>query len=131
MSIQSADFPSFSADFASLKRFPFSRGDLLPLQPGALWRLECGAVRSMTWNEDGAAIALGYWGAKDVVGDPLTRIRPYQLECLTGVEATLIPARSWYLAIDAIVAHAQHGEEFLAIVRYERVYKRLSQLLLW
>jgi len=131
MSIQSADFPRFSAEFASLKQFPFSRNDLLPMQPGALWRLESGVVRSVTWSEEGTVVTLGYWATGDVLGQPLTRIQPYQLECLTGVEATLIPAHSWHLVLDAIMAHAQQSEELLDIVRCERVYRRLSQLLLW
>ncbi len=41
----------------------FSRGDSIPPWPDVLWRIEGGAVRSMTWSEEGTLITLGYWGS--------------------------------------------------------------------
>lgn len=119
---------------ANLKQLPFSqfnRHDLLPLQEDFLWRIEWGVVRSLTWSEDGTLATLGYWGVGDVVGQPLSRLRPYQVECLTCVEAISIPEQHWYLVFDSIVSHAQQSEELLNIVRHQRVCERLHQLLLW
>ncbi|ERN42617.1 catabolite gene activator and regulatory subunit of cAMP-dependent protein kinase [Rubidibacter lacunae KORDI 51-2] len=129
--ISGTEFPSFSANLATLSRLPFSRSDLLPAQPEILWRVEWGVVRTITWNDDGTVVTLGYWGKGDVVGQPLTRLQPYQIECLTSVEVTAIPSHRWHQVLDAIVAHSWQSEELLSIVRYERVYKRLERLLTW
>lgn len=115
----------------NLTRLPFSRNDLLPLQKDILWRIEWGAVRTLTWSDEGTIVTLGYWGAGDVVGQPLSRLRPHQIECLTSVEATSIPSNHWHLVFDSIISHVQQSEELLSIVRHERVYKRLQQLLIW
>lgn len=109
----------------------FSYRDLIPLQPDALWRITWGAVRTSTWNEEGTPTTVGYWGPGDVVGQPLSRIQPYQIECLTSVEVELIPSHQCHQALEAIFLHSQQTEELLSIVRNERVNCRLQQLLLW
>lgn len=111
--------------------FPFSRNDLLPLKPDILWRIEWGAVRSLTWSDEGSVVTVGYWGSGDVVGHALSRLHPHQIECMTSVEATAVPDRAWPELLDAIIAHVQQTEELLSIVRYERIYQRLERLLLW
>ena len=40
----------------------FSRGDTIPPRTDVLWRIERGAVRTLTWSVDGTLITLGYWG---------------------------------------------------------------------
>lgn len=116
---------------ANLTRLPFSRTDLLPLRSDVIWRVEWGAVRSLTWNDEGTVITLGYWGAGDVVGQPLSHLQPYQIECLTSVEVVSIPSPCWPSILDSILEHARQTEELLSIVRYERVYQRLDELLFW
>jgi CRP-like cAMP-binding protein len=122
------EFPSVPKQ---LTRLPFSRNDHLPSRQDLLWSLEWGIVRTLTWNEEGVSITLGYWGAGDVVGQPLSGAYPYQIECLTSVEATSVPVDQWHHFIDGIIRHSQATEELFSIVRSERVYNRLDQLLIW
>ena len=109
----------------------FSYRDLIPLEPDALWRITWGAVRTFTWNEEGTPTTLGYWGPGDVVGQPLSRIQPYQVECLTSVEVELIPSELCHHVLEAIFLHSQQTEEILSIVRQERINCRLQQFLVW
>ncbi|PSO66376.1 MAG: replication/maintenance protein [Cyanobacteria bacterium QH_9_48_43] len=116
---------------ANLVRFPYSRNDLLPLRPNILWRIEWGTVRTLTRSEEGTVVTLGYWGTGDVVGHSLSRLQPHQMECLTSVEVVRIPSHNWHQVLNEIISHLQQTEELLSIVRNERVYQRLQQLLVW
>jgi len=109
----------------------FSRRDLLPAREDVLWRIERGAVRTVTWSEQGALIALGYWGVGDVVGHSLSRVKPYQIECLTSVEMSILPSELWYQTLDAMFVHVQQSEELLNIVHRKPVALRLWQFLVW
>lgn len=109
----------------------FNRRDLIPLRPNTLWLLEQGAVRTTTWNEEGSLMTLGYWGSDDVVGQPLSHTCPYQVECLTCVEACCIPWHQCDRILEAICRHTQQTEELLCIVRCERIHQRLQQFLVW
>ena len=109
----------------------FSCSDLLPLQSDSLWKIERGAVRAMTWSEDGRSITLGFWGPGDLVGKPLSKLDPYQIECLTSVEATFLPTHLWHQVMDAWISHIQLSEELLSIVHNRPVNLRLLQLLKW
>lgn len=122
------EFPSFPQQ---LTRLPFSRNDCIPARADLLWSVEWGIVRTLTWNEEGASVILGYWGAGDVVGQPLSGVYPYQMECLTSVEATSIPSEQWYRFLNGIIAHSKATEELFSIIRSERVYNRLDKLLIW
>lgn len=109
----------------------FSCNQLLPLRPDILWKIERGVVRTLTWNEEGRAITLGYWGAGDVVGRPLSRLEPYQIECLTSAEVSLLPDHRWYQVMDAMIYHLQRSEELLSIIHNRPVPLRLLQFLGW
>ena len=109
----------------------FSRRDLIPSRDDVLWQIERGAVRTLTWSEQGTLISLGYWGVGDIVGIPLSRVKPYQIECLTSVETSILPAELWYQAVDAMLLHIQQAEEILNIVHRKPVALRLWQFLLW
>lgn len=74
----------------------FARRSLLPLKQDALWKIETGVVRTLTLLEDGTPITLGLWGSGDVVGKILSKAEPLQIECLTPVEATLLPKHNWH-----------------------------------
>lgn len=122
------EFPSVPQQLRSLV---FSRNDCLPSRPDLLWSLESGIIRTLSWNEQGSIITLGYWGMGDVVGQPLSGVYPYQIECLTRVKATSIPTQQWHQFLDQIIAHSQQSEELFSIIRSERVYTRLDKLLVW
>ena len=109
----------------------FSRRELIPPRQDVLWQIERGAVRTLTWSEQGTFITLGYWGTGDVVGHSLSRVKPYQIECLTSVEMNIIPSGLWYQALDAMLLHIQQAEELLSIVHRKPVSLRLWQFLVW
>lgn len=121
----------WSITIVSSSQQKFSRRDSLPEQPDCLWRIERGTVRSMTWSAEGRLTILGYWGPGSVVGQALTRINPYQVECLTNVEASLLSDDLWHQALDTLLLHVQQVEELLSIAYTYPAYQRLLKLLVW
>ncbi len=109
----------------------FSPREIIPLQSDCFWLLKQGVVKTCTWNEEGTAITLGYWGSGDIVGQPLSLVSPYQIECLNLVEAVALPLRQCDRLSEAIRRHIQETEELLYIVRSERMYTRLIKILTW
>ena len=109
----------------------FSRRQLIPLENDVLWRIERGVVRTLTWSEDGTPITLGYWSIGDLIGYPLSRVRPYQIECLTSVEARMVPSFLWHQDVQALLSHIQQAEELLSIVHRQPISLRLWKFLVW
>lgn len=109
----------------------FSRREILPSCQNVLWRIERGAVRTLTWSEDGLFITLGYWGAGDLIGYSLSKVQPYQIECLTSVEVSIIPPQLWYINLDAFLSHIQDSEQLLSIVHSKPISLRLWKFLVW
>jgi CRP-like cAMP-binding protein len=118
------------AELPALRRFNFSRRELIPTERYQLWRIETGWVRILTWNEDGAVVTLGFWQGGDIVGQELSKIHPYQIECLTAVEATPLPSDYPHCQA-ALAAHLYQSQELLRIIHYRRVEFRLTELLNW
>jgi CRP-like cAMP-binding protein len=108
----------------------FKRREVLPLKSETLWKIESGVARSITWTEEGKVITLGFWGKGDVVGLSLSRIEPYQIECLSTVQISEISPESTYLR-QALLVHAWKSEELLKIVNQPSLVDRLFQLLSW
>ncbi|MBW4640130.1 MAG: Crp/Fnr family transcriptional regulator [Gloeocapsa sp. UFS-A4-WI-NPMV-4B04] len=123
--------PPNAAPTLPLTRRSFSLGDHLPPTLDILWRIEHGAVRTLTWNEQGIAVTLGYWGVGDVVGHKLSRVKPYQIECKTSVEVSLLPPELWFQALDALVLHIKSTGEFLNIAYQHPLRQRLWQFLIF
>ena len=109
----------------------FNRREVIPPHNDVLWRIEYGAVRTLTWSEDGTFITLGYWGLGDLIGYPLSRVKPYQIECLTGVEVSIVPPDLWHQDINALLSHIQQAEDLLSIVHRKPISLRLWQFLVW
>lgn len=109
----------------------FSPRALLPLAQNSLWRIETGVVRTITWLEDGTTITLGVWGLGDIVGKALSNIDPYQVECLTKVEATNFPLIDWQQREQSLFASVRQAEELLVIRSYRRTDEMLLRLLNW
>lgn len=109
----------------------FSRREMMPPRQDILWKIDRGAVRTYTWSEQGTVIVLGYWGKGDVVGHSLSRVNPYQIECLTSVETSLLPIKFWDEAMEAMLSHIQQTEELLSIIHRKPVSLRLWQFLNW
>lgn len=123
-----ANKPSFSGN---LPQRLFTRREVIEPCNDVLWLIDRGAVRTLTWAEDGTFITLGYWGAGDLIGYPLSKVRPYQIECLTSVEVKAIPPHLWHQYIDSLVAHIQDAEELLNILNHKPISIRLWEFLLW
>ncbi|WP_096663933.1 Crp/Fnr family transcriptional regulator [Dolichospermum compactum] len=109
----------------------FTRRSLLPSKKGALWRIESGFVMNYTYLEDGTTVALGLWGAGDTVGELLSTMKPYQIECLTNVEATIVPVDDWNQLTNTLLDHIQQAEELMLIRSHRKVETMLMQLLAW
>jgi CRP-like cAMP-binding protein len=109
----------------------FARRTLLPEEIDSLWKIETGFVRTFTYLEDGTTVALGIWGQGDVVGQPLSKLNPYQIECLTPVTATIVPVTSWDQMTDILLSHIQQAEELTVIRGQKRVEMMLVKLLMW
>lgn len=109
----------------------FNRYDCLPLWPEALWKIERGIIRTITWTAEGRIISLGYWGPGDIIGQPLSRLDPYQLECRTAVTVSLIPPTQWPSQVDRILAHIRDAEELHSIVQSSGTDQRLLNFLIW
>jgi CRP-like cAMP-binding protein len=108
----------------------FKQGDILPPSVDNLWRIDTGFVRTLTWNDEGDLITLGVWGDGDIVGRPLSQIKPFQMECLTAVEVqALSPTQSNIQ--DAMYFQIRCMEEFLSIIGYKRAPLRLLKFLQW
>lgn len=109
----------------------FKRRSPLPLRQVSLWQIESGVVRALTWLEDGSTVTLGLFGAGDVVGTHLSTIDPYQLECLTEVEASPVSVSDWLPDPAYFLTRVQQAEEFMLIRSHRRVEEMLLKLLNW
>lgn len=114
------------------EKFPhtFPRRSHLPNRNNALWKIESGIVRTVTWLEDATIITLGLWGPGDTIGKPISKCDPFQIESLTQVKATLLPAEDW-LNRDILLNHIQQVEEFMVMRGYKKVDFMLYKLLNW
>ncbi len=113
------------------KLYNFSKGNLLPALEDYFWLVETGVVKTYTCNEEGIGTTIGYWGAGDVVGQPLSPISPYAIKCLTEVTASQINLQDSDRLSECIYSHIQQTEELLYIIRSDRLYDKLKRLLVW
>jgi CRP-like cAMP-binding protein len=118
---------------SSLKKHQshFIRRSFLPDLKNNLWQIESGFVRTFTYLEDGTTVALGLWGSGDVVGGYLSRMNPYQMQCLTKVEATVLPVTEWNELTETLLNHIQQAEELMVIRSHKKVETMLIKLLAW
>lgn len=117
-------------NFDETSRQIFSRRSHLPNRSNALWQIATGVVRTVTWLEDGTIITLGLWGPGDTIGKPISKCDPFQIECLTKVEATLLSADRW-LNREILLNHIQQAEDFIVLRGYKKVDFMLYKLLTW
>ncbi|WP_414578875.1 Crp/Fnr family transcriptional regulator [Anabaena sp. CCY 9402-a] len=109
----------------------FTRRSLLPDYQNSLWQIDTGFVRTVTYQENGTTVALGLWGSGDIVGRTLSKLEPYQMECLTKVEARILPLEEWSDSTETLLAHIQQSEELMVIRSYKKVETMLLKLLAW
>lgn len=101
------------------------------MPPDVLWKIERGAVRTLTWSGEGTVITLGLWGPGDIIGQRLTQIEPYKIECLTSVEVNRLPGDERSQVLDAGMLYAQQAAELCQIIRTKPAELCLQQLLVW
>ena len=120
-----------STEMVEYKSRKFARRSQLPLGRDYLWQIETGVVRTLTSLEDGTIVTLGLWGPGDVVSRVLSKADPFQIECLTPVEATVLSLDRWHLVNEAIILHVHQFQEFLEILHCRSVDASLLRLLTW
>ena len=120
---------SLAAPPSPVARQYFGRRSYLPSKESSLWRIESGLVKTLTWLEDGSVITLGLWGKGDVVGQGLSQVEPYQMECLSKVEIT--PISHWQQDANLWRDHLHQYEGFMLIRSQKRVDTMLLHLLNW
>lgn len=109
----------------------FTRRSLLPSKKNTLWQIEAGFVITSTYLEDGTTVALGLWGPGDLVGELLSTMKPYQIECLSKVEAKIVPVEDWTQLTNTLLDHIQKAEELMVIRSHKKVETMLIRLLAW
>ena len=109
----------------------FDSGKKLPTKDDHLWLIVSGVVKSYTVTEEGSLVILGFWGTDDLVGEHLSNIAPYTLECIGNVEAIAIPRQQWQSFADNLLSHAQQTQHMSYIVRNTKISQRLWLLLEW
>jgi CRP-like cAMP-binding protein len=103
----------------------------IPLPPNILWKIEKGVVRNLTWHEDGTVVTLGIWGPGDVIGRSLSRIEPYEIECLTKVEVSIFPVNQSCELTEILLTQIEQAEALMMIRSYKTVEVMLIKLLSW
>lgn len=112
-------------------KLSFARRSFLPEYQNSLWQIDSGFVRTFTYLENGTTVALGLWGAGDIIGRALSKLEPYQIECLTKVEARILPLDEWCDPGETLLAHLQQAEALALIRSYKKVETMLLKLLAW
>jgi CRP-like cAMP-binding protein len=109
----------------------FARGNFIPTELNILWLINQGVVKTSTYDDQGNSIVLGYWGKGDLVGQSLSRIKTYKIECLTHVEVACIPYQHWNHLAQKIRCHHHDTEEILYIFRQKNLYERTVKILIF
>jgi CRP-like cAMP-binding protein len=95
-----------------------------------LWRIEQGTVRTFSINPDGTLVPLGFWGPGEVLGSMLSSLNSYHMECLTPVQAHLLPTLDSVSSMaEARRSHTIQLEALLQIAHQRQVKDRLFELL--
>lgn len=120
-----------SQSLSFTKEGNFTVGQHLPILQNWAWLIESGVVKTYTLDEKGNPIILGYWGKGELVGQPLSRVSPYQMQCCTPVKAQQVPSTLWSSWGQCLCYHCQQSEELLLITRCEPLRERLRLFLIW
>lgn len=96
------------------------RRSYLPAHADRLWLLKSGVVRTLTYQEDGTAIALGLWSTGDIVGQSLSDADPYLIEALTEVQAISIALSDWQPPVAVLTSYLKHTEALMVVRTHRR-----------
>ncbi len=84
----------------------------------------------MTWDEEGNQIILGIWSTGDIVSSLMSLLDPYQIQCLSDVEAEVIP-NILDRTFSAMLNHCQQTQELLSIAHSRTIDVKLKKILIW
>ena len=108
----------------------FQKREFLPMIETLFWRVHSGMVRNVTLGEDGSFITLGIWNTGDIVGQPLSTIRPYQIECLSDTEVHRVQANVDFSVETWVWANLHQSQVFFVMI-IGPVELRVKRLVLW
>jgi CRP-like cAMP-binding protein len=108
----------------------FGRRELIPLETTSLWKIETGYVRGVTIDEDGTLATIGFWQPGDVIGQYLSCLDSFDIECLTPVEACVLPHDDLQCQANLFI-YAHQMQSLLAILHHKRIETRLICFLNW
>jgi PAS domain S-box-containing protein len=115
----------------------YSRGDVIPSEPQAIWLVSEGVVKLTTLSERGEEMIVGLVGESMVFGASLTALQPYQAIALSEAKLVTIPIsevmQSPQLAqalLASLKQRLQQTERLLAIYGQIRVEERLYSFLM-
>jgi CRP-like cAMP-binding protein len=114
-----------------LHKWQFRVNEIIPSRNDILLLIESGAVRTGTWSEEGTFITLGYWGTGDVIGYPLSKVNPYEMQCVGVTQVTILAPHLWYKYINNLLSYSQHTEQLLSIVNCKGVPLRMWLFLVY
>lgn len=123
--------PSLSNLVTKGNYYHFKRRVTFPINTYDMWKIETGIVRTLTWLEDGSMITLGLWGEGDLVGQALSKMNPYTIECLTAVEAISFDWEDGEQLTTNLLNQIQQFEELSVIRSHKRVEIGLLKFLSW
>ena len=103
----------------------------IPARTDYLWQIQAGVVRTTTSLDDGTTVVLGIWGAGGFVGRALTQAAPYQIECITQVEAIALPIADVPNLSEILLSHIHQAETLAQIRSYKRIDLVLTKFLGW
>jgi CRP-like cAMP-binding protein len=106
----------------------FRRKETLQFDHYESWSIESGIVRAITWDSDGTIYTIGFWGPGDVVSRSFISVNPYQVECLSAVNAVPSAAGSSFTNLES--NYCQMGE-LLSIVQKRCTGSRLLLFIEW
>lgn len=109
----------------------FDCGEKITNDTDTLWLIKQGAVKISTCDLKGKVLILGYWGKGDVVGQAITQISPYDIECLTPVETACVPYQDWHFLAKEIRNCYQNAERIIYVLGQNSVEEKLLELLIY
>lgn len=115
----------------TIVQYYFKPKEYIPLERNILWQIDRGVVQTLTWSEEGDRILLGFWSNRDIVGSPITSIRPYEIQCLTTVAVLMLHRDLWHQTHDSMMSQLKRSEELLYILNCKSIRLRLKQFLDW
>jgi CRP-like cAMP-binding protein len=107
----------------------FKRRTTFPDSKYNVWKIETGVVRTVAWLENGSMITLGLWGKGDLVGQSLSKIDSYTIECLTEVEAIDFSWQHGEQLTTNLLNQIQQLEELSIIRGHKRIERALIEFL--